>query len=69
MAYFERFTEKQDWPRDRYRHRIGKVVCDDCADAGAVTFTVKSDGVPFQDRPWCWAPYYGTVCGDCGTKC
>jgi hypothetical protein len=59
MAYYERFYAPSDGGH-------GKIVCDACAEAGIVPFKVLSDGVPHQERPWCWVPHYGTDCHDCG---
>jgi hypothetical protein len=70
MAYFERFSVK-DYRGDR-SYRYGKIVCDDCAERGAVPFEELppfSDGTPHrrQLKPWCWAPWrMGQPCDGCG---
>jgi hypothetical protein len=43
-----------------------RVICDTCAHAGAVPFTVDKDGTRWQARPWCWYPRYGAPCHRCG---
>ncbi len=52
---------------------ITRIVCDPCADAGAVPFTqtVLSDGdiVRTQDDPWRWSPRFGATCDVCAAPC
>lgn len=63
MAYWN-WNERHDLPRPEDK----RVLCDSCAEGGEVPFTIQSDGLPMQDRPWRWAPVFGDKCHKCGKR-
>ncbi len=60
MAYFS---------DHRHKNAEARCVCDKCAEAGAVPFTLDRYGVPVQNKPWCWVwdswatGYDCSICG------
>jgi hypothetical protein len=57
MAYFNGNVAKGEWT---------VVYCDACAEGGAVPFTVDRHGIPWQEKPWRWAPWpAGEPCHKC----
>lgn len=52
-----------------YRESVQDVACDNCAENGVVPFKDDKYGIPWQERPWCWAPTWGGACRHCNADC